>query len=716
MSMIKKVKKGFTLIELVVVIAVIAVLSAVAVVSYISITNRAKESNDHMVIDQINTSLLGSSILQKKATVHDIVETFLEEEGYDVRTIKPELKDTRFVYAYEKGKFGYWKDSKVVYPSDLAEIDFASSNDLWFFEESVAADTSYVDNYSHYIVSADANTSISTNGGIDVGKCTTISSISLTRTTKAAKDLVVRTNSVLTDVNINAPYDTVNHYGEVGKVDIAKIDMNCYNEYGNSKYIKLTEGKVVAKANGNINIVFADNNDGSKVAVIKETNGNISSGYTRVEEVDTANKARENGIELTYAIHIDETTVISGDDFVDYVESSAEFAVETAKQAEQSAKQEKQNGPIGTFNPISFNPSYSQPQTGGTADVTIPVYDEDHLSCYAFDEDTVYYGDYEDEEYIGSGSEDQFASIIYNYMEEHEVYEITNISVNSNVVELVDCDAGYALLGRSNGNATLTLTFSDNSTLNLKVCVGEGGAEVQPLVRNETTGTDYNDIEQAVSEAQTGDRIIVLRDEANPIMMGAKNNKSIIFDLNGHTLSNLSINSLTVSIIDSSDDQTGKVESLFFVCEYGLENPSFVFDPFRGDDAERNDYHEGEGYHYIEMWTDRPAQLTLLGGSYKKVTASSNGIIEVAGAYIYNTGIYNPDSSTPDFAIGAGKAYQYTKLVVKSGIVVGTIVSNRFGSIEISGGYFSQEIEAKYLASGYTCNRIADGIYQVVSK
>ena len=133
--MIKKLRKGFTLVELVVVIAVIAILAAVSIVTYTGITKKAKESNDHMVIDQINTSLVSSQILEKKATVHEIVERFAEEEGYDVRTIKPELKNARFVYSYEKGKFGYWKDNKVAYPEDLAKIDFTDSNDLWFFED-----------------------------------------------------------------------------------------------------------------------------------------------------------------------------------------------------------------------------------------------------------------------------------------------------------------------------------------------------------------------------------------------------------------------------------------------------------------------------------------------------------------------------------------------------------------------------------------------------
>ena len=55
--MIKKVKKGFTLIELVVVIAVIAILSAVSVVAYVGITNSAKKSVAEQEASTVKTLL-----------------------------------------------------------------------------------------------------------------------------------------------------------------------------------------------------------------------------------------------------------------------------------------------------------------------------------------------------------------------------------------------------------------------------------------------------------------------------------------------------------------------------------------------------------------------------------------------------------------------------------------------------------------------------------
>jgi len=60
--MIKKVKKGFTLIELVVVIAVIAILSAVSVVAYVGITNNAKKSTAQQEADQIAATIRAAAL------------------------------------------------------------------------------------------------------------------------------------------------------------------------------------------------------------------------------------------------------------------------------------------------------------------------------------------------------------------------------------------------------------------------------------------------------------------------------------------------------------------------------------------------------------------------------------------------------------------------------------------------------------------------------
>ena len=297
MKLFKKAKKGFTLIELVVVIAVIAILSAVSIVSYVAITNRAKESNDHMVIDQVNTALTGSSILSKKATVHEIVDSLVKEEGFDVRQIKPELKDAKFVYLYEENTFGYWKDSKVVYPKSVEGKGAEAGNDIWFFEDTAA--DKYEDEYSHYLKSPGTVTAISTKGGLDLGDCTGISSVSLTRDAKAKKDLIIRTNGEGTSLVVNAPLDTVHHYDYLDALTVKAVDpSHSYHEHGTVRVsASIESGHFVVENGGSIkelNIpettaaISVDLTSGSKVEAVviddAEATINVTSG-AKVEQV-----------------------------------------------------------------------------------------------------------------------------------------------------------------------------------------------------------------------------------------------------------------------------------------------------------------------------------------------------------------------------------------------------------------------------------------------
>ena len=107
MKLIKKLRKGFTLIELVVVIAVIAILSAVTVVSYIAITNKAKATSDEAAVKQMNTCLAAHEITGAR----DITELFavLAEEGMDAKNFKPLAKDTYFFWDQEDNRIVYAK-------------------------------------------------------------------------------------------------------------------------------------------------------------------------------------------------------------------------------------------------------------------------------------------------------------------------------------------------------------------------------------------------------------------------------------------------------------------------------------------------------------------------------------------------------------------------------------------------------------------------------
>ena len=118
MKLFRKLKKGFTLIELVVVIAVIAVLSAVSVVSYVAITNKAKTSSDEQAVSQMNTILTANEVMDLK-TINDVYDAF-KENGLNAEDYKPLMKDRYFFWDEQANQIVYTdKDYQVLYPESL---------------------------------------------------------------------------------------------------------------------------------------------------------------------------------------------------------------------------------------------------------------------------------------------------------------------------------------------------------------------------------------------------------------------------------------------------------------------------------------------------------------------------------------------------------------------------------------------------------------------
>lgn len=99
--MIKKVKKGFTLIELVVVIAVIAILSAVSVVAYVGITNSAKktaaQADARSAVDVIRASLLTNTEGYTEKSESTPRYTVILEEGKKLNFGTSSLSDAEIV-------------------------------------------------------------------------------------------------------------------------------------------------------------------------------------------------------------------------------------------------------------------------------------------------------------------------------------------------------------------------------------------------------------------------------------------------------------------------------------------------------------------------------------------------------------------------------------------------------------------------------------------
>ncbi len=126
----KKIKKAFTLVELLVVIAILAILATVSIVGYNSFTNKAKISVDQQAVAQMNTVLQADEVLNGVPESIDKVADLLIENGYS----------DKFQTYYSKHTIGWLKEknsivliedaSKITYPESLS--NYPVSNVITF--------------------------------------------------------------------------------------------------------------------------------------------------------------------------------------------------------------------------------------------------------------------------------------------------------------------------------------------------------------------------------------------------------------------------------------------------------------------------------------------------------------------------------------------------------------------------------------------------------
>ena len=129
MQIKKKIKKGFTLVELVVVIAVIAILAAVSIGAYFGITDSANRSADEQAVTQMNTMLETYEILNGKVDDVEEAKDIFEDNGLTDYT--PFYGKNTFYWTYDDSRVIIWEEDKgVTYPSWAVEKYRSNTDNL----------------------------------------------------------------------------------------------------------------------------------------------------------------------------------------------------------------------------------------------------------------------------------------------------------------------------------------------------------------------------------------------------------------------------------------------------------------------------------------------------------------------------------------------------------------------------------------------------------
>ena len=312
----KKIKKAFTLVELLVVIAILAILATVSIVGYNSFTKKAKESNDIVLVKQMNDVLTASQQTDgNNSTMTEALEDVLGA-GYDIEKLTPTTNEYDIAWDSKNDQMVLMDNDRRIYPEKM-KVESKEVDVFKIIDSNQALSTKY----SNYLKDNYRDTEITTSTGIDVGNNTNITSVKYSRSADAKEQTVIlRTNSYSTEIEVDAINDTVKHYDLGGNVNIINVKGESYHEFGKVKYVTINNGRFVAEENSEIaNITLSGSATGetSKCAMWDKTEYKWSTDYSTC----TASRKDKNGIKK------DETETVNTTNKVTKEPSTSETGV-----------------------------------------------------------------------------------------------------------------------------------------------------------------------------------------------------------------------------------------------------------------------------------------------------------------------------------------------------------------------------------------------------
>lgn len=173
--MVKKLKKAFTITELVIVIAVIAILAAVLIPTFTSLISKANMSADQASVRDMNTALSADEILNGKP--NSVLDAMLrmEENGYSFENYKPLSEDCVFVWHKDTNRILLLRitstdagvEYKIEYPAGYEDVKVTADDigpnlafqSLYLIEVGTDAETvnQYLTGKSSVVVDASGN-------------------------------------------------------------------------------------------------------------------------------------------------------------------------------------------------------------------------------------------------------------------------------------------------------------------------------------------------------------------------------------------------------------------------------------------------------------------------------------------------------------------------------------------------------------------------------
>ncbi len=128
-STLAKIKRGFTLVELVIVIAVIAILAAVLIPTFITVIDSANDSADTQLVANMNTVLSTEVYADETATAENL-RKLLKENGLEADALQTKKSENIILYNQVKNRFEKvnLKNTKIMTEAEAASLSAKKAN------------------------------------------------------------------------------------------------------------------------------------------------------------------------------------------------------------------------------------------------------------------------------------------------------------------------------------------------------------------------------------------------------------------------------------------------------------------------------------------------------------------------------------------------------------------------------------------------------------
>lgn len=239
--MVKKLRRAFTIVELVIVIAVIAILAAVLIPTFTSLIQKANVSNDTSLCRNLNTELAMDESENGKPESMKEVLAVLEKAGYKIDTLSPTANGYYYVWDKISNQILLVDENFTVeYSSKTYDVD---NKEFWLAvgKEDTVSFALGEENIDGILFTSDysGELDITRSLAVDTLDGAVINIVNI----NSSEALTAEVGGEVLTLNINAPSGEVTHTGSVKNVTITAVAPDSYVEKGSvTEVLSITTG------------------------------------------------------------------------------------------------------------------------------------------------------------------------------------------------------------------------------------------------------------------------------------------------------------------------------------------------------------------------------------------------------------------------------------------------------------------------------------------